>query len=158
MHDPPGAAVGAAEKILKADSNLYGPKLLWSAVATSPAGREEPLFVSHRAAPACSYGNISSGVARGWIHVAARAALSPSERARGRSSRLRQSDLSCAPAPSSPGATLYAAHRRRLARGGSHHAAARQPKGGEGVRAEARRLDRGAAQALAGGGAVRARG
>src|SRR5215475_454355 len=122
----------------------------------APPLGEEPLFVTRRAAPSCQYGSILAGVARGWIHVAARAALSPSERARGRSGRLRQSDLPRTPAPSSPGPTLYAAHRRRLARGGSHHAAARQPQGGERVRAEARRLDRGAAQALAGGGAVRA--
>ena len=45
-----------------------------------------------------------------------------------------------------------------VARGGSHHAAARQREGSEGIRAEARRLDRGAAQAAAGGDAVRARG
>ena len=44
-----------------------------------------------------------------------------------------------------------------VARGGSHHAAARQREGSQGIRAEARRLDRGAAQAAAGSGAVRAR-
>src|SRR5262249_4474638 len=98
------------------------------------------------------------GLLEGWIHVASRAALSPSERARGRSGRLRQSDLSRAPAPSSPGPTLYAAHRRRLARGGSHYAAARQPQGGEGVCAEAGGWERGGVKAFAGGDAVRARG
>ena len=41
-----------------------------------------------------------------------------------------------------------------LARGRSHHAAARQREGSKGIRAEAWRLDRGAAQAAAGGGAV----
>ena len=39
-------------------------------------------------------------------------------------------------------ARRYTLHRRRLARGGSHHAAARQCEGGQGVRTEARRLDR----------------
>src|SRR4029077_969557 len=136
---------------------LTPPSYCGRPLQPAPPLGEEPLFVAHRAAPSCSYGSISAGVARGWNDVAARAALSPSERTRGFSGGFRQSDLSRAPAPSSPGATLYVAHRRRRPRGGSHHAAARQPQGGERVRAEARRLDRGAAQTLAGGGAVRAR-
>ena len=60
-------------------------------------------------------------------------------------------------APAPAGAPLHPAHRCRLARGRAHHAAARQREGSERVRAEARRLDRGAAQAAAGGGAVCAR-
>ena len=39
---------------------------------------------------------------------------------------VRPVDLSGAAAPASPGAALHAAHRRRLARSRSHHAAARQ--------------------------------
>src|SRR5439155_1349889 len=54
-------------------------------------------------------------------------------------------------------APLHAAHRWGVARCGAHHSAARQPQGRARVRATARWLDRGAAQAAAGCGAVRAR-
>src|SRR5262249_13059403 len=122
----------------------------------APDVGEEPLFVAVHAAPTCRYGSISPGVVAGWIcvHVASRIVISTSERTLARSGRFRQIDLSRAPAATPPSAPLHVAHRRRVARGRSHHAAARQREGGERVRAEARRLDRGAAQAFAEGGAV----
>ena len=60
-------------------------------------------------------------------------------------------------AASSSGAPLHLAHPGVEPRDRAHHAAARQREGSEGVRAEARRLDRSTAQAAAGGGAVCAR-
>src|SRR5262249_27968941 len=97
-------------------------------------------------------------VAPGWINVASRLALSASERALARPSRIRRSDLSRASASSSPGAALQVAYRCRLAGGGSHHAAGRQSQGGKGVRAKARRLDCCTAETAAGGGAFCGRG
>ena len=63
----------------------------------------------------------------GWMydHVVARAALSSSDRTVGTADHLRQIGVPGALAPAPAGAPLYAAHRRAVARGRSHHAAAR---------------------------------
>ena len=86
---------------------------------------------------------------RGARHAAACAALSSPERASDDRDRLRQIDLSGARAPASASAPLYAAHPVGDARSRPHHSAARHAEGGARVRAEARRLDRGAARAAA---------
>src|SRR6266851_5353948 len=101
---------------------------------TGPWGRA--LFVVQHAAPPCHYGTISPGASPGWTygHVAACLALSPSERAIDDSGRLRPVDLSRAHPAAPTGAPLHAAYRRGLARGGSHHAAARRRQGSEGIR------------------------
>ena len=85
----------------------------------------------------------------------ARPALSPAERTADDPGRLRPGDLSRAHPPPPPGAPLHASHPRRDPRGHPDHAAARQRARGQGVRAEAWRLDRGAAAPPAGGRAVR---
>ena len=90
-------------------------------------------------------------------HAAARAALPPAERTLGDQHCLRSGNVSGARAPAPAGAPLHAAHPFGDPRRGAHHAAARQPQGGARLRAEARRLDRGAAWALAGGAGLRAR-
>src|SRR6266566_3898051 len=65
-------------------------------------------LLSGAARPACQYGSISLGPF-GWIcvHVAARLALSASERAIGRPGRFRPGDLPRAPAPSPPSTPLH---------------------------------------------------
>src|SRR5215207_5349417 len=95
----------------------------------------------------------------GWncLHVAACIALSASQRAVGGSGRFRPRNLSHQNTPPSAGAPLHLAHRCCLARSRPHHAAAWQRDGGQGIRAEAWRLDRRSAQTAAGGGAIRAR-
>ena len=92
-----------------------------------------------------------------FTNASARAALPPAERTAGDQHRLRAPNLSGARAPPPAGAALYAAHPFGHARSGAHHAAARQPEAGARIRAEARRLDRGAARPAARTGAVRAR-
>ena len=87
----------------------------------------------------------------------ARAALPPAERTFGDQHCRRSAEVSGARAPAPAGAPLHAAHPFGDARRGAHHAAARQPQAGARIRAEARRLDRGAARPPAGGGALRAR-
>ena len=90
-------------------------------------------------------------------HAAARAALPPAERTFGDQHCRRSADVSGARAPAPAGAPLHAAHPFGDARRGAHHAAARHLKRGARLRAEARRLDRGAARPAAGGARLRAR-
>ena len=147
---PPPARVG--RKSYEAGFKSFEPQAIVVDYRRGPRRLGKSLyFVTAHAAPSCSYGGISPGVVPGWIcaDVASRVALSSSERALGRSGGFRPGHLSRALAPASPSETLHLAYRRRLARGGSHHAAARRREGGPGVRTEARRLDRGAAQAPA---------
>ncbi len=86
----------------------------------------------------------------GLKNVAPRTAIPPSNRTADDPDRLRSGDLSGAHPPSPPGAPLYPPHPCRDSRSHPHHAATRQRPRGQGVRAEARRLDRGTAAPPAG--------
>src|SRR5262245_25170500 len=116
----------------------------------------EGLYFLEAAAGACAYGSISLVRKQTWIarDVVTRTFVPAPQRAVDHSSRFRPGDLSGALAAPPPGAALHAAHRRVFTPSRAHDAAARQPQGGEGIRAEAWRLDCGAAQTLAGGCSV----
>src|SRR5262245_2423222 len=153
-----GCGTSAGPRVMKINSMLEDHDLLSLGLQDSPELEKKLYLLGVRLRPVAGMAVFRRGCSRGGLNVASRLALSASERALARPSRIRPSDLSRASASSSPGAALHVADRCRLARGGSHYAAARQSQGGKGVRAKARRLDCCAAEAAAGGGAFRGRG
>ncbi len=90
-----------------------------------------------------------------YFHVIACSPLPPADRTAGDPSLFRQGGLPRSHAPAPAGTPLHAAHSRGDARSRAHHAAARHHQGGQGVRAEARRLDCRAIVQAAGGDAIR---
>src|SRR5256885_13494756 len=96
---------------MKTNSNLKPPQILWRNGAMTPRLLGKSLYLSPAVLrPLASMAVFARGCCR-VDHVGACPPLSPAERALGRPSHFRPSDLSGAAAPSSPGATLHAAHR-----------------------------------------------
>ena len=146
-------SISPAAPAIKSELQIHSiSRIAWRqqivAVAAISCMPQQGLSKRLRSAFGCGSIRCQVGV-RDVRHAAARAALSSSERASDDRDRLRQIDLSGAPAAAPPGASLHAAHPVGDARSRPDDSAARHAEGGARICAEARRLDRGASRPAA---------